>query len=420
MKKLLLTLLTTCIMFTCVVTNLSAEEIVITKDYLKNTLNMSDDEIVGAGLSYVYDVGDELLLTMKANQDIDAERNNDNFTISKDTEWQMHFKVADQGKDNEVFMTLVSTDALPIGKVSLDDGSHPTATNYEDFWIHNFLNQKIYTMFTTGVQEKITGCFRPYYKLTNDSGVLRNINSSDIAKMPSIKNSSIRIFIPGAKELGFGTSYTINEGTVNNLAMPLIGNTIYSNYSETANSVTANLDGEQTNYWLREDFYADSNPYFLCTNATGLTHANKDTAKNGVIIAFNVRWSKDTKNDVTIENKEDAQANSVLLQAYTPATYEVSLPETVTLTKGYTQFKYSVKGDLEKNNIVKVEFPKTASLKFTGGFSKSDIDLNIFNEKVNYNRSECSRETTSTVTIKNEIPSAGTWEGNLPVTISFE
>lgn len=419
MKKLLLTLLTTCIMFTCAVTNLSAQEVEITKDYLKNTLNMSDDEIIGAGLSYVYDVGDELVLTMKANEDIDAGRNNENFTIAKDTNWQMHFKVADSGKDNEIFMTLVSTDALPIGKVSLDDGSKPTAITYEDFWIHNFLNEKILTMFTAGVQEKIAGCFRPYYKLTNNSGVLRDITATDTAKMPSVKNSSMKIFIPGAKELGFGTSYTINEGSVNNLEMPLLNNYNYAYYNEAHHPATANLNGEQENYWLREDFYAGS-PYFLCTDGSGLTHANKDTDKKAVIIAFDVKWSKDAEQGVAIENTENLEANSVLLQAYTPATYEVLLPETVTLTEGYTQFKYSVKGDLEKNNVVKVEFPQTANLKFTGGFTKNDIVLNIFNEKVNFNRAECSRETTSTVTIKNEIPTAGTWEGNLPVTISFE
>lgn len=420
MKKLLLTLLTTCIIFTTAMVHLSAEETEITKDYLKTTLQMSDEEIIGSGLAYVYEVGDVISIPMDAKEDIDAGRENENFTITKDTKWDMHFVIADKGKDQDNYLTLISVEALPIGKVSIDDGTNVGGIVYEDNWIHSFLNEKLITMFPQSVQHNLASYYRPAYKITTNGENPIDIKDANLAKLPA-SNTACYIWIPSAKELGFGATYTINQGTAVNVALPTVGKYQYANYASVPHALTALLNEEQANFWLREDFYQESNYYFLATSNEGLTHNNRNTDKNAVIIGFDVKWSKDRQNGTTINEEVQVNTdNTVNLETYVPSTYEISLPETVTLTGDFTQFQYVVKGDLEKNAVVKVEFPETSFLKFTGGFTKQNIKLNIFNDKVTYDRADCNKTATGTVSIKNEKPTAGTWSGTLPVTISIE
>lgn len=422
MKKLLLTLMSILIIFTSTCLSLQAEEVTITKEYLKETLGMNDEEIIASGLAYVYNLGDEITLNLSTDTDLDC---GNDVLIPKDTSWNITFEVAGKGVDRNDLLTLISKDALPIGTVKLDTTSD-VIKNTLDMWFYNFLNEKVYNMFSSRVKDRIYQAERVAYAIAKVSGSETFKNLEEHGTKAILKAyPNTYVWLPSAKELGHGDTYTVNEGTISNVEINTLGKA-YPLYSSSPKKGVVKSNDEDVTYWLREDFNSKEEEFFLnTTNTNTVSHSAKQNKANGIVIGIDVSWNKDSSNKIAQDRELVTGSSKIDIDAYEPSTYAVDLPERVTLTKDFTQFEYVVTGDLENNKKVVVDMPKTSNLLFDGGFYKKDIILNIFNGKMSYDRFDCAindtqNGTTTTVSIKNEAPSAGKWIGSLPVTISLE
>lgn len=417
MKKLLLTLLAVLIITTGFISSVSAQTTTITLDYLKNTLGMSDEEILSAGLGFVYTTGDKVSINFKADEKIDAGRGEEkNFEIASGTNFDMEFEVAKVEADD---LILVANEALPVGLTSLALSSDTNQSTLTTAWIDNFLNEKIYSMMNDNLKSymKDSQAFFNNYK-QNASGVLVDYTDEDYFTR---EFTFRKLFIPSFKQLGFGNTYTVSGSDV----LYGLGASAFTLYKTSAKSSTIKNGDASIPYWTGDGLRIGSDNYYLATSSEGLVKKNAtETNYAGIIFGFTVGWSTDTKNGKTHVADAVLTSDSVEVTSYVPSTYTVTLPKTISLSKdGFSQFTYNVSGDVEEDYKVYVVFDQTSTLKYQGDVELDDITMNIFNQKVSYTRDNCLENDgagyTSTVTVKNEAPRAGTWKGTLPITISL-
>ncbi|MDO4501196.1 MAG: DUF6273 domain-containing protein [Erysipelotrichaceae bacterium] len=407
MKKLFITLLTVLIVTVTGATKIFAQEQdMITKDFLKNELKMSDNDIISEGLGFVYEIGDEITLIVNNPNKLLVERDSGSFYIPQG-DIEFFFEVADKGRDGTNYLTLISKNVFLNKLTSMDTNSNKntyTSQSYNNVWASHFLNTTVYNLFDQSIKNRIAQTAKDYNVLLNDS-VFVDVTAN--GGVYNTESSDFYLFIPSAKELGFAATYSNGLKTLG---------TTYKLYEE--DSKPFNLNG--CPYLLRDSYYSNNNVYFLSTAESMLNSTlSTDKDKAGLIFGMNVTWDEGLIDDVDVaDSVKDDQ--TIAVKTFVSSTYAVDLPEQITLSDGRTTFTYTVSGDLCEENVVHVIMPQTSYLKYDGSISKSSVNIGILNPKNSYNYLECADEGTSTeVTIRYSIPSAGNWSGEIPVTIAL-
>ena len=419
MKKILLTIITSFVVLSCFAINLSADEKqVITKEYLIEELNMNDDQIIGAGLGFVYDVGDVVTLHLHVDEEIDA---GNNVTLTKtDEPLAIRFDVAGKGFDGDDQVTLIANDFIVEKIIKLHNNSQ-IIKSYDQTWTNDFLNTTVYNLFEDSVKSKIVNSEKLCYELIDDGdGSYKSFVDEGMNSLQT-KTITTKLWIPSVKEVGGGNSFESEFPSGDEYSLPTLGN-CYPLYTSSAKTDLITYNGQMVgNYYLREEAFDGEKACFTSSNADFSGTKTSNGGGCSIIFGMNVKFAKDLMDGVEADDDSLVSEESIPINAYTPSTYIVELPESISLTGGYTQFNYKVSGEIDEKKNVKVEFPQTTELEYDGVLNKDTITLNIFNEKISYDYLDClEKGTTSVVTIQNEVPRVGSWHGNLDVTISLE
>lgn len=127
-----------------------------------------------------------------------------------------------------------------------------------------------------------------------------------------------------------------------------------------------------------------------------------------------------------VVDQDSQEETSVKLYAEVGSTYAVRLPEKVDVETSPKGFDVEAKGDISSTEKLSVSFPETATLvdTNTGASKKDDIDLTISNNSHDFAyddlKDDYDENVKFTVSVSHDdAVTAGTWEVDLPVTITL-
>lgn len=394
---------------------------------LINPMSMFADELsdldkIVQGKGGEYKVGDVLTL------EIDAVDDGDDCSEAKEAK----FLVIGKDEDYKNTLTLMSIEPLTLfdqldqniikgGELSsiknnLKEGTYSGDINIDDlvgindkmFFTTKDKNQDLsidnstLELFSSFCAETIGSIDTP-----QSSFEKRVINTSKNYVLEDGTTATItsKFWLPSLKELGLS-----NEGN----------STTYSLF--TTSNIMAYLDEKSLDtekdlkMFTRDINYEDKGVYVIDHSLDGGHTLQTDLYEP---VNFGICFTVNYDEEVT-EYTNPTGANNVLLYANKPSTYYVTMPKKVYVqSENKTPFNLTVYGEIEKNKKINISMPSSVSLIDSKGRDNINLDVDGTIASIDYNAIDNGKKVIKTVTVTAPKIYAGSWQVNLPVTISL-